>query len=173
VPPASSPAGRGTGPGGPPRQVPLGILVARVGKQLERAFDDALARSGGTRPAWLILLAVTAGAGGTQSALASRVGISGPTLVHHLDRLEAAGLVTRSRDERNRRASAVSLTEAGRDAFARLREAAVGFDGLLHTGLSDDEAAELRRLLGKVSAAVSGSEDPPGEKERMSRRRST
>jgi MarR family transcriptional regulator for hemolysin len=155
----SSPAGHGIGAGGPPRQVPLGVLVARVGKQLDRAFDDALARSGGTRPAWLILLAVVTGAGDSQSAIASRVGISGPTLIHHLDRLEAAGMVTRTRDERNRRAQAVALTEAGREAFARLREAAVGFDRLLHTDLSDDEAAELRRLLGKVSAAVSGPGD--------------
>jgi MarR family transcriptional regulator, transcriptional regulator for hemolysin len=152
----SSPSGRGIRAGGPPRQIPLGILVARVGKQLDRAFDDALARSGGTRPAWLILLAITTGAGGSQSAIASRVGISGPTLIHHLDRLQAAGLVTRTRDERNRRAQAVALTDAGREAFARLREAAVGFDRLLHTDLSDDEADELRRLLGKVSAAVSG-----------------
>ena len=139
--------------------MPLGILVAQVGKQLDRAFDDALARSGGTRPTWLILLAVMTGAGGSQSTIAGRVGISGPTLIHHLDRLEAAGLVTRSRDASDRRTQAVALTDAGRDAFARLREAAIGFDGLLHSDLSDDEAAELRRLLGKVSAAVSASED--------------
>jgi MarR family transcriptional regulator for hemolysin len=162
APSPSSPAGRGMGAGGPPRQIPLGILVAQVGKQLDRAFDDALARSGGTRPAWLILLAVMSGAGDSQSAIASRVGISGPTLIHHLDRLEAAGLVTRTRDERNRRAQAVALTDAGRAAFFRLRQAAVRFDRLLHTDLSDDEAAELRRLLGKVSAAVS---DPPEEAE--------
>jgi MarR family transcriptional regulator for hemolysin len=164
APSASPPAGPGVGAGGPPRQVPLGILVAQVGKQLERAFDDALSRSGGTRPTWLILLAVMTGAGGSQSAIAHRVGISGPTLIHHLDRLEAAGLVTRSRDERNRRAQAVALTDAGRETFARLREQAVGFDRLLHSDLSDDEAAELRRLLGKVSAAVSGSaEFPPSD----------
>jgi MarR family transcriptional regulator, transcriptional regulator for hemolysin len=143
--------------------VPLGILVARVGKQLDRAFDDALARSGGTRPTWLILLAVMTGAGGSQSAIANRVGISGPTLIHHLDRLEAAGLVTRGRDERNRRAQAVVLTDDGRKAFGRLREAAVDFDAVLHGRLSDEEDAELRRLLGKVSAAVSGTEVGEGD----------
>ncbi len=156
---ASSAGGGERGAGGPPRQVPLGILVARVGKQLDRAFDDALARAGGTRPTWLILLAVMTGAGGSQSAIASRVGISGPTLIHHLDRLDAAGLVTRTRDESNRRAQVVALTDAGREAFGRLREAAVGFDRVLHSDLSDDEAAELRRLLGKVSAAVSAFND--------------
>jgi MarR family transcriptional regulator, transcriptional regulator for hemolysin len=69
---------------GPPQRTPIGMLIARVGKQVDRAFDDALADAGGSRPTWLILLAVKTGAGSTQSGIAERVGISGPTLIHHL-----------------------------------------------------------------------------------------
>jgi MarR family transcriptional regulator for hemolysin len=139
------------GPPGPPAQMPIGVLVARVGKALERAFDDALAAAGGTRPTWLILLAVKSGAGRTQADLARHVGISGPTLIHHLDRLESAGLVARTRDPANRRPYTISLTPAGDEMFLRLRDAAVAFDGRLRNGISDRRIADLRRLLAALS----------------------
>jgi MarR family transcriptional regulator, transcriptional regulator for hemolysin len=135
------------GPPGPPAQQPIGILVARTGKALDRAFDDALAAVGGNRPTWLILLAVKSGAGRTQSGIADRIGISGPTVTHHLDRLESAGLVVRTRDPGNRRLQTISLTADGDVLFFRLRDAAVAFDRRLRTGLSDAEMTDLRRLL--------------------------
>ena len=141
-------------PPGRPQQMPLGMLLARVGKQLDRAFDDALAEAGGSRPVWLALLAIKTGSGRTQNTLAERVGVSGPTMIHHLDRMEAAGLIARTRDPANRRVQMVSLTPAGEEAFLRLREAAVMFDRRLHDGLTDRDVAELRRVLGRISTNV-------------------
>ena len=135
------------GPPGPASQQPIGLLVARTAKALDRAFDDALGEIGGTRPNWLILLAVKSGGGRTQSGIAERVGIAGPTLTHHLDRLETAGLVVRTRDPDNRRLQTISLTAGGEALFLRLRDAAVAFDRRLRTGIGDAEATELRRLL--------------------------
>ena len=145
------PAGRR--PGSPAGGVPLGVLVARTAKVLDRAFDDALA-SLVERPTWLILLAVKSGAGTRQSALAERVGISGPTLTHHLDKLEAAGLVRRNRDPRNRRAQSIELTDQGRTQFFRLRDAAVAFDRRLHTGLDDATVDALRDGLPRLADNV-------------------
>jgi MarR family transcriptional regulator for hemolysin len=135
------------GPPGPPTRQPIGLLVARTAKALDRAFDDALAAVGGTRPTWLILLAVKSGAGRTQSGIADRVGISGPTLTHHLDRLETARLVVRTRGPDNRRLQSITLTAGGDALFFRLRDAAVAFDRRLRTGISEAETTELRRLL--------------------------
>ena len=42
--------------------------------------------------------------------------LSGPTLTHHLDRMEADGLLTRTRDTGDRRVVHVDLTPAGRAA---------------------------------------------------------
>jgi MarR family transcriptional regulator for hemolysin len=151
---------RHPGPPGPPRQEPIGIAVARAGKLVERAFDDALAVAGGTRSTWLILLAVKSGVGRTQAGIAERVSISGPTLIHHLDRLEATGLVRRSRDPANRRAQSISLTAAGDALFLRLREAAVAFDRRLRNGISDGETAELRRLLSALQDNVASAHTP-------------
>lgn len=135
---------------GPPTETPLGLLMSQVGRTLERSFDDALAQAGGTRPTWLIMIAIISGRGTTQSALAEAVGITGATLVHHLDRLEQAGLVQRQQDPSNRRVRTLALTEDGRDAFFRLREAAMAFDARLRSGISERDQATLRRLLDRL-----------------------
>ena len=74
-----------------------------------------------------------------QRELATAVGIREATLTHHLNAMEADGLLTRRRDPGNRRVHVVELTEAGEDAFARLRDAAVGFDRRLRRGISAEE----------------------------------
>jgi MarR family transcriptional regulator for hemolysin len=135
---------------GPPAETPIGLVLAQLGRAVEQAFDDALATVGGSRPAWLILLAIVSGAGATQSALAERVGISGPTLVHHLDRLEAAELVVRETDPANRRVRRLALTPAGRGAFLTMRDAAVAFDASLREGISETQMRTLRRVLARL-----------------------
>ena len=126
------------------------MLAAQVGRRVEEAFDGALAAAGGSRPAWLILLAIVSGAGRTQAAIAEHVGISGATLVHHLDRLEKGGLVVRTTDPDNRRVRTLSLTDAGRQTFMTMREAAGTFDAALRQGMSDAQVQTLRRLLTRL-----------------------
>lgn len=134
-------------PAGPPGGEPIGLAVARAGKDLDRAFEQALAAAGGSRPTWLILISVVSGAGTSQSALAERLAITGPTLVHHLDRLEAAGLISRRLDPGNRRVRALELTDEGWRTFHRLREAAMAFDARLRAGIEDTELHTVRRVL--------------------------
>src|SRR4051812_6193468 len=93
----------------PPAE-PVGLMLARIAKTAGRAFDDALAAEGGSLPTWLILLSLKTNRPETQRELARAVGIEGPTLTHHLARLEKAGLVTRERDPANRRVHRVALT---------------------------------------------------------------
>ena len=126
------------------------MLAAQVGRRVDEAFDSALAEAGGSRPSWLILLAIVSGAGTTQAAIADHVGITGATLVHHLDRMEQAGLVVRATDPDNRRIRTLSLTDAGWTAFMSMREAAVGFDARLRHGMSDSQVQTLRRLLSRL-----------------------
>jgi MarR family transcriptional regulator for hemolysin len=130
--------------------LPIGVLVGRTAKALNRAFDDALAAVGGSAPTWLILQALKSEDLDTQGRLAAAVGISQPTLTHHLDALERAGLVIRTRDPDNRRVQRIAVTEPGEQLFLRLRRAAAAFDGRLRAGLDDDEVATLRRLLAQL-----------------------
>jgi MarR family transcriptional regulator, transcriptional regulator for hemolysin len=139
---------------GPPGGPPIGLHVANIAKVLSRAFDEALADAGGTRPTWLILLAVKSGRWGTQREIADAVGIEGATLTHHLNGLERAGLLTRTRDPDNRRVHRVALTEEGDAAFHRLRQAATAFDERLRSGLDDGDLTQLRGLLDRLRANV-------------------
>ena len=152
---------------GPPTEAPIGLAVATAGRAIERAFDEELAAAGGSRPTWLILLAVISGSGSTQSELAGRVGITGPTLVHHLDRLEAVGLLTRRADPANRRVRRLVLTPAGKRMFLRLRDAAAAFDARLRGGLSAADLTRLRAALVTLQRNL-GSADRVGTRKEQS-----
>jgi MarR family transcriptional regulator for hemolysin len=131
--------------------VPIGLLVGRTAKKLSRAFEDVLSAAGGSGPTWRVLLALKTGEHRTQGELAEAVGVRQPTLTHHLDGMERAGLVIRERDPENRRVQQIAVTESGGHLFLRLRRAAASFDGRLRAGLADADIAELRRLLTQVT----------------------
>src|ERR1035441_10942047 len=106
----------------------FGLVLARTARTASRAFDEALTAAGGSLPAWLIFLSLQTRRLGSQRELAGAVGIRGATLTHHLNAMEADGLVTRRRDPVNRRIHHVELTEAGEALFRQLAGAAIAFD---------------------------------------------
>ena len=137
-----------------PFPVPIGLRLNQAARAVGRAFDEALAEAGGSLPVWLILLNLKIRRPGTQRELAEAVGIREATLTHHLNAMDAAGLITRTRDAGNRRVQLVKLTEEGEAAFLRLRQAAVAFDERLRAGLAETEIATLTTLLSRLSANV-------------------
>ena len=141
-------------PTGPPTAEPIGRVLDSTAKLLSRAFDQQLAEAGGTRPGWLILLALKQQRHRTQQDLAAAVGIEGPTLTHHLDAMQKAGLIARERDPDDRRVVRVELTDAGEELFLRLGQAAVGFDQRLREGVSDRELESVRRVLARLRENV-------------------
>ena len=133
-----------------PAQTPIGMELAGVARDVGRAFDAALARAGGSRPMWLVLLSLKSRPTANQRELAAAVGIQDATLTHHLNGMEADGLLTRRRDPANRRVHLVELTEAGDAAFRRLRTVAQHYDTRLRTGFSDADLDTLRGLLARL-----------------------
>ena len=129
---------------------PIGVVVDATAKALNRALDEALAAAGGSRPVWLVLSAMASTEARTQGDLAAAVGIRQPTLTSHLDGMDRAGLVVRTRDPGNRRVQRIAVTEAGERLFLRLRRAAAAFEGRLQAGLDDGDVATLRRLLAQL-----------------------
>jgi MarR family transcriptional regulator for hemolysin len=137
-----------------PTRPTLGLSLARAARDISRAFDEALADAGGSLPTWLVLLNLKIGRAANQRKLAEAVGVTEATLTHHLNAMEAAGLLTRRRDPGNRRIHVVELTDAGEAAFMRLREAAMAFDRRLRRGVSAGEAAALEDVLSRLAANV-------------------
>jgi MarR family transcriptional regulator for hemolysin len=138
----------------PPPRPPLGLHLARASRVVGRAFDEALTQAGGSLPVWLVLLNVKTRRLANQRELAAAVGVREATLTHHLNAMEAEGLLTRRRDEANRRIHVVELTEAGESAFLRLRDAATAFDRRLRAGITPGDAATLDDLLNRLAANV-------------------
>ena len=137
-----------------PAQTPIGLQLSQAARTISRAFDDALSEAGGSLPVWLVLLAMKTTNLASQRELADAVGIREATLTHHLNAMERAGLISRDRDPANRRIHIVRLTAAGDQMFLTLRAAALGFDQRLRDGISDQDIAGLRDLLGQLSANV-------------------
>ena len=144
-----------------PFPLPIGLRLTQSARAVERAFDEALAQAGGTLPVWLILLNLKIHKPDNQRELAQAVGVREATLTHHLNGMDARGLVTRTRDPSNRRVQVVALTEAGEASFLRLREAAMTFDARLRAGLGDADLATLSALLGHLAANVGAEEKTP------------
>ncbi|MGA7087806.1 MAG: MarR family winged helix-turn-helix transcriptional regulator [Candidatus Dormiibacterota bacterium] len=142
-----------------PAQPPIGLHLARSAGIVRRAFDEALAEAGGSLPAWLVLLNVKIRRPASQRELAKAVGVREATLTHHLNSMDAEGLITRRRDTSNRRIHMVALTHAGEEAFLGLRTAAVAFDRRLCAGITDEELASLEDLLNRLVRNVAADED--------------
>jgi MarR family transcriptional regulator, transcriptional regulator for hemolysin len=142
-------------PMGRPERMPIGLQLTRTARTVSQEFERAMAEAGGSAAAWQVLLLIRSGQWGTQSNLAQAMGVTGATMTHHLNSLEAQGLVRRWRDESNRRVQQVELTDAGIALFDRLREVAMRHDQRLRSRLTEKEAEELSKLLHKL-------EDAPG-----------
>ena len=133
---------------------PIGLRLTRTARVVAQAFDRALAEAGGSAPVWQVLLLVRSAEWGTQAQMAEAMGITGATLTHHLNAMEAQGLVRRRREAPNRRVQRVELTEAGAALFERLREVVLRHDARLRSALTEEEVAQLGGLLDKLQAGV-------------------
>ena len=133
---------------------PIGLRLNQAARAVERAFDKALAEAGGSLPVWLILLNLKIHKPANQQELAKAVGVREATLTHHLNAMDARGLVTRARDPANRRFQVVTMTEAGEAAFLRLRSAAMAFNARLSAGLTGADLDTLAALLSQLAANV-------------------
>jgi MarR family transcriptional regulator for hemolysin len=133
------------------RPTPIGLQLARTARSVSSEFERVMADAGGSASTWQVLLLVRSGQWGTQSNLAKAMGVTGATMTHHLNALEAQGLVRRWREESNKRVQQVELTKAGTAMFDRLREVAMKHDQRLRSRLSAKEVDQLSRLLHKLA----------------------
>jgi len=137
-----------------PARPPLGPNLTRAVRTVSRAFDEALAGAGGSLPLWQVLVSLKANPRASQREIAEAMGVTEATLTHHLNAMDADGLLTRRRDPDNRRVHVVELTDHGEVVFLRLREVAMSFDKRLRRGVTETEVEELRGLLDRLVANV-------------------
>ena len=98
----------------------------------------------------LILMKLSREDGITQCELVKDSRMTPPTISVALKSLEQEGLVERRGDEDDMRATRVYLTEKGRETDRKNRERIKCVDGIMMSGLSEEEQQTLMELLLKM-----------------------
>lgn len=132
----------------------LGRLLIFAAKETRTEFESLLAEHGSSLPQFILMNALHAREHPSQRELADATGIHGPTITHHLTRLEADGLISRDRDAGDRRVVRVALTAAGRRVHRRARGVADRHDAALRSWLGADDAEALERILNRVRTRI-------------------
>ncbi|QOC91807.1 MarR family winged helix-turn-helix transcriptional regulator [Micromonospora craniellae] len=137
----------------------LGWMLGVVFRAYLRAADHVASDLPGGPRGYQVLVAADREPARNQGAVAEELGIDRTVLTYLIDDLERDGLVVRRPDPVDRRSRLVTLTDAGRDAARRRREALAGVETrLLHT-LTSTQCGELRDLLKQVACAAQA-DDP-------------
>lgn len=102
------------------------------------------------------LVVVGASPGLRMVSMASQLGVSARAITSLVDTLEEEGLVVRSPDPMDRRATLLRLTPAGAEAVDRIKELQGGISDEIFSGLSGVEQEQLAALLRKFVGSPGG-----------------
>ena len=148
------------GPVTPPEAVPDPLALERqvcfalsiAARSVLSIYRPLLAPMGLTHPQYLVMLALWGRSPLAVKELIEMLQLDGPTLSPLLKRLETAGLLTRTRDERDERQLRIDLTDKGR----ALREDALRIPPsvVAKLGMSLGELTELHGQLTALNAAA-------------------
>jgi MarR family transcriptional regulator, organic hydroperoxide resistance regulator len=127
----------------------LCFALYRASRAVVQAYQPMLAELDVTYPQYLVLLLLWERDGVPVKALGQRLDLDSGTLTPLLRRLEARGLVTRSRSAEDEREVLVGLTAAGRRLHARARRVPPRL--LEKSCLTAPEANRLRKELHALS----------------------
>jgi MarR family transcriptional regulator, organic hydroperoxide resistance regulator len=125
------------------RQVCFALSIAA--RSVLSVYRPVLEPLGLTHPQYLVMLALWGRSPVTVKELGEMLQLDAPTLSPRLKRLEAAGLVTRTRLPEDERHLSIELTARGRE----LRQQALGVPPTIISklGMQPSELEEVRRIL--------------------------
>lgn len=140
-------------PTGNPLDQFLCFSVYAAGLAFNRVYKPLLDPYGVTYPQYLALVALGGKDGQTVGELGEKLHLESNTLTPLIKRLEAAGLVTRTRDKQDERVVRLGLTEAG----GRLAKEALGCvpaEVLKATGMDLSALEALNNELATLGKAL-------------------
>jgi DNA-binding MarR family transcriptional regulator len=137
----------------------LCFLVARLHRALNDRYRPVLGALGLTYPQYLAMLALWEQEPVSVGRLGGRLRLDSGTLSPLLKRLEAAGLVTRTRSADDERSVHVGLTDAGRALRTEARDVPAWIGSCIAG--SFDEFVRVRRELTKILDRVEEASTPP------------
>jgi MarR family transcriptional regulator, multiple antibiotic resistance protein MarR len=146
----------------------VGYLLHRVRAELfatvDRAFtaDEDLAAMGVTSSQFIVLASLQTEVEITASVLCRDISYDGGAMTRMLDRLEEKGLLRRIRLPEDRRQVYLQLTERGRCAVPRMRNAAMTVVNRFLDGFTRSEARQLEGLLNRMINNARQERSPDG-----------
>ncbi|GAB4098142.1 MarR family transcriptional regulator [Sinomonas halotolerans] len=141
------------------RQLCFALSVAS--RSVVASYRPVLEELGLTHPQYLVMLALWERSPRTLKDISEALFLEPATLTPLVRRLEAAGLVTRTRQAGNERALDVALAPEG--AALRERALAVPTTMMERLGITRDEAAELHASMTRLIAAAQASREDDGK----------
>jgi MarR family transcriptional regulator for hemolysin len=132
-----------------PQDFRIGFLVHDVSRMRRTLFDQAMKPLGITRSQWWVLsqLSRHSRKGMLQTELARDLDVGKVTVGGLVDRLEAAGYVTRTPDALDRRAKRIVITEQGRVVLKQMVSVGERLNGLILDGLSRADVERTEEIL--------------------------
>ncbi|MBW1600455.1 MULTISPECIES: MarR family winged helix-turn-helix transcriptional regulator [unclassified Streptomyces] len=127
--------------------------LCRLDRRMSVAYDRQLATLDLSSSEWEVLKELVMAGRPYQlwpGTIAKRLGLTPAAMTHRIDRMVAAGLVTRERDEENRVRVIIGLTDQGREKWLQVMRQATSFEEDLLEDLSHDERAQLGDLLTRL-----------------------
>jgi DNA-binding MarR family transcriptional regulator len=141
--------------------------IWKLARYLDKAMVETLSRYGLSLGEYKLLVQLRLRAPhfrATPGDLSEALLVSSGAMTNRLDKLEAAGLVTRRPDPRDRRGVQVLLTADGRRRIDEVIRIQAGREARLLEGLDADEKHALNGLLRKLMVWVEGLMGPPPRK---------
>jgi DNA-binding MarR family transcriptional regulator len=123
--------------------------IAKASRQLDGEMRASLAHVGLTREEFKVLMQLHGGPQ-THGALCRQLEVSTGAMTNRLDKLERAGLVSRSQDPHDRRGVMLTLTQAGAERLDAYIDLGASRERQLLEGLSRSDKRQLNELLGKL-----------------------
>jgi DNA-binding MarR family transcriptional regulator len=128
----------------------VGYLMRLILTSLAHSVEAEMAGSALTNAQWLPILKLSMGQASTAAELARDCQLDAGAMTRMLDRLEAKGLCSRSRSERDRRLVHIALTESGKRAAQALPQVLSNVLNSHLAGMSPQEFETLKYLLQKM-----------------------
>ncbi|MGI5237982.1 MarR family winged helix-turn-helix transcriptional regulator [Dactylosporangium sp. CA-139066] len=125
-------------------------LLTQAAEHAGRLVADGFARAGARGYHYRVLAALDEFGPASQATLGRRSGIHVSDIVATVNELATTELVGRAPDPVDRRRNVITITPLGGERLARLDGHVRGVQDALLAPLSEDERAELRRLLGRL-----------------------
>ena len=132
-----------------PQDFRIGVLVHDASRMRRTLFDQAMKPLRITRSQWWVLsqLSRHSRKGMLQTELARGLDVGKVTVGGLVDRLEAAGYVTRTPDAVDRRAKRIVITDQGRVVLKQMVSVGERLNGLILGGLSRADVERTEEIL--------------------------